>query len=145
MRPLCDAIAVRLDTIAAKEYRALATRLLSDAAFADKLIVVCWSHGELPSDGAADVYALGCLAFQLAVGWPPFQAPTHARMREKHLHDPAPSVRSQMPDTGVVLDRLVSRMLEKRAQDRPRSMKDIAKLFDLLVGQQAPLGETVRD
>jgi serine/threonine-protein kinase len=104
-----------------------------------------WSGGEIPADGAADVYALGCLAFQLAVGWPPFQAPTHAKMREKHLHDPAPSVRSQMPDAGAVLDRLVARMLEKRPQDRPRSLKDLARLFDLLVGQEAPLGETVRD
>jgi serine/threonine protein kinase len=99
----------------------------------------------LPPDGAADVYALGCLAFELAVGRPPFQAPTHARMREKHMHDAAPSIRSQMPDIGAVLDKLVARMLEKRAADRPRSMKDLAKLFDLLVGQEAPLGETVRD
>jgi eukaryotic-like serine/threonine-protein kinase len=104
-----------------------------------------WSRGELPAGGAADVYALGCLAFQLAVGWPPFQAPTPAKMREKHLHDPAPSIRSQMPDIGAVIDRLVARMLEKRAEDRPRSMKDIAKLFDLLAGKDAPLGETVRD
>ncbi|HWO17619.1 MAG TPA: serine/threonine-protein kinase [Kofleriaceae bacterium] len=104
-----------------------------------------WSRGELPAEGAADVYALGCLAFQLAVGSPPFQAPTPAKMREKHLHDPAPSIRSQMPDIGAVIDRLVARMLEKRAKDRPRSMKDVAKLFDLLVGQDAPLGETVRD
>jgi serine/threonine-protein kinase len=104
-----------------------------------------WSRGEQPTDGAADVYALGCLAFQLAVGRPPFQAPTHEKMREKHLHDPAPSVRSLAPDTGVVLDRLVARMLEKRPADRPPSVQDLAKLFDLLVGQEAPLGETVHD
>ena len=49
MRPLCDAIAVELDaTYKAKEYRAVATRLLSDAAFAGKLVVACWTHKELP-------------------------------------------------------------------------------------------------
>lgn len=104
-----------------------------------------WTRGEVPADGAADVYSLGCLAFQMAVGRPPFVAPSHAKMREKHLHDPAPSVRSLMPDIGSVLDKLVARMLEKQPADRPRSVKDVAKLFDLLVGQEAPLGETVRD
>ncbi len=104
-----------------------------------------WSRGEVAADGAADIYALGCLAFLLAVGRPPFQAPSHARMREKHLHDPAPTIRSQMPDIGAVMDKLVARMLEKRPSDRPQSMKDLARLFDLLVGQDAPLGETVRD
>jgi serine/threonine protein kinase len=104
-----------------------------------------WTRGEVPADGGADIYSLGCLAFQMAVGRPPFQAPSHAKMRERHLHDPAPTIRSQMPDIGSVLDKLVARMLEKRAEDRPRSMRDVAKLFDLLVGQEAPLGETVRD
>jgi serine/threonine-protein kinase len=105
-----------------------------------------WSGGEIPADPSSpDVYALGCLAFQMAVGRPPFLAPTHARLREKHLHDPAPSIRSLMPDIGVVLDRLVSRMLEKPPADRPGSFKDIAKLFDLLVGPAAPLGETMQD
>jgi serine/threonine-protein kinase len=105
-----------------------------------------WSRGELPAEPSSpDIYALVCLAFQMAAGRPPFLAPTHARLREKHLHDPAPSIRSLMPDIGAVLDRLVARMLEKQPADRLRSFKDIAKLFDLLVGPQAPLGETVQD
>lgn len=96
-------------------------------------------------DAAVDAYALGCLAFEMAVGRPPFKAATREKLRERHLQDPAPTIRSQMPDVGAVMDKLVARMLEKQPADRPRSMKDIAKLFDLLVGQDAPLGETVRD
>jgi len=50
MRPLCDAIAVSLDaSLKAKDYSVLATRLFSDAAFADKLVVACWTHTELPA------------------------------------------------------------------------------------------------
>jgi eukaryotic-like serine/threonine-protein kinase len=104
-----------------------------------------WMAGERAVDGSADAYALGCIAFEMATARPPFKAASHAKLREKHLRDAAPSIRSLMPDVGVVLDKLVARMLEKQPADRPRSMKDIAKLFDLLVGMEAPLGETVRD
>jgi hypothetical protein len=50
MRPLCDAIGVELDaSFKSDEYRDLAKRLHSDAVFTNKLVVVCWSHGELPA------------------------------------------------------------------------------------------------
>lgn len=104
-----------------------------------------WTYGEIPADGGADVYALGCLAFLMAAGQPPFTAASPEKMRERHLHDPAPPLRSLVPDAGVVLEKLVARMLEKRPDDRLRSMKEIVKMFDLVVGQAAPLGETVRD
>ena len=54
MRPLCDAIAVPLDSGArAKAFQGLATKLLSDAVYAAKLVVACWTHGELPALAAA--------------------------------------------------------------------------------------------
>jgi serine/threonine-protein kinase len=115
------------------------------AAGAPYLAPEQWRAGEAPVSPAADIYALGCLAFEMATGRPPFKAPSHATLRERHLQDQAPSVRSYMPDIGAVMDKLVGRMLEKSPTERPRSMKDIAKLFDLLVGHQAPLGETVTD
>ena len=50
MRPLCDATAVPLDaSLKAKKYSALAKSLLSERAFADKLVVACWTHSELPA------------------------------------------------------------------------------------------------
>lgn len=104
-----------------------------------------WTYGEIPADGAADAYALGCLAFLMAAGRPPFTAASPETTRERHLHDPAPAIRSLVPDAGVVLDKLVARMLQKRPVDRLVAMKDIVKLFDLLVGQASPVGETVRD
>ncbi|MEO8739213.1 MAG: histidine phosphatase family protein [Casimicrobiaceae bacterium] len=50
MKPLCDTIAVPLDsTTPAKDYQALATTLLSDDIYAARLVAVCWPHGELPA------------------------------------------------------------------------------------------------
>ncbi|MEO8144756.1 MAG: histidine phosphatase family protein [Betaproteobacteria bacterium] len=54
MTPLCDATAVRLDSSArAKDYESLAALLLSDDIYAAKLVIACWSHGELPALAAA--------------------------------------------------------------------------------------------
>lgn len=119
-----------------------------DRAAAAYLAPEQWADGDLAAAApgpAADVYALGCVAFELLAGRPPFQGASPARLREQHLHDPAPSVRSHTPDTGAALDKLIARMLEKRPADRPGSVKDLARLLDLMAGPQAPLGETVRD
>lgn len=49
VKPLCDAIAVSLDSSTpAKDYQGLAAILLSDDIYAAKLVVACWPHGELP-------------------------------------------------------------------------------------------------
>jgi hypothetical protein len=50
MRPLADATKRRIDgSYKARDFGALASKLLNDPAFAGKLIVVCWTHSELPA------------------------------------------------------------------------------------------------
>jgi serine/threonine-protein kinase len=98
-----------------------------------------------PAGSSVDVYQLGLLAFEMMSGRPVFKVDTHVLAREKHLKEPPPTVRSLVPDAGATVDRLISRMLEKNPNDRPKSLRDLAKLFDLLVGLEAPLGETVHD
>ena len=54
IRPLCDAFAVPLDSsFAPDNYRALADRVLADATFAAKVLVICWTHHELPGLASA--------------------------------------------------------------------------------------------
>lgn len=49
MRPLCDALDLRLDaSIKSNKSQALAETLLTESVFEDKLIVICWTHRELP-------------------------------------------------------------------------------------------------
>jgi hypothetical protein len=54
MNPLCEAIDVPLDCgTRAKDYPRLASTLLSDDSYADKLVVACWPHDQLPGLAAA--------------------------------------------------------------------------------------------
>lgn len=95
-------------------------------------------------DQRTDVYAIGCLAFEMACQRPPFTGKTHAELRDKHLKDRPPLVRAFAPDIGAVVEKLISKMLGKRPEDRPRHLREVGKLFEMIVGYDAPLGDTVK-
>jgi serine/threonine protein kinase len=97
------------------------------------------------ADWRIDAYSLGCIAFELGCQRTVFIANSWDALRKKHQTEKPPNLRSFVPDASAALDRLVARMLEKNPAERPKSMKDISKLFQLMVGYEAPLGETVKD
>lgn len=92
----------------------------------------------------SDIYALGCIAFELLATRPPFVADSPAKLREKHVTSPPSNIKSLVPDVGGIMDQLISRMLEKRPADRPPTLKDVSRLFDLMLSAHAPVGETVQ-
>jgi serine/threonine-protein kinase len=77
-------------------------------------------------DHRADIYALGCMTFELVCGRPPFVRETAGDLIVAHIAEPAPAMSSIQPGLPVELDALVARMLAKEPADRPGSMREIA-------------------
>ncbi|MBT8495332.1 MAG: protein kinase [Deltaproteobacteria bacterium] len=76
-------------------------------------------------DGRADVYALGCMLFEMVTSRLPFTGGTVMGILSKHLQDDPPtpsSVRSDLPIPPEI-DRLILECLQKRPDSRPPSME----------------------
>lgn len=81
--------------------------------------------GERQLDGRSDLYALGCLAFEMLTGHPPFTGPARSVMT-RHIVEPPPSVRAERPDAPVSLERAILRALSKEPSDRFSSCSEFA-------------------
>lgn len=73
----------------------------------------------LPLTGRTDLYALGCVLYEVIVGETPFQSDNPMDMLMQHLRDDPYSVSEKVPDCPVWLDQLIDRLLAKDPEDRP--------------------------
>ena len=76
-------------------------------------------NGAHPISGKTDIYALGCLLYEILVGETPFVSDNPAEMLMQHLNDEPHNVSEFVPDCPVWLDSLIDRMLSKEPDDRP--------------------------
>ena len=68
---------------------------------------------------ASDVYALGGVLVAMLTGHPPYGGDNPIQVAQRHVTEPAVSVRSRRPGISPALDDLVSRMLAKDPLARP--------------------------
>jgi serine/threonine protein kinase len=71
------------------------------------------------TDGQADVYALGIIAFQMFSGTLPYEDQSPLALMAQKLSAPAPPLPPLAPDLPLALPRLVGAMLQNRPADRP--------------------------
>ena len=93
------------------------------------------AHGEAV-DARADLYALGCLLFELVTGAPPFEGSAFEVLLA-HLgkQPPAPSTRN--PALPEVIDAMVAHLLAKKPDDRPQTADEVVTLADVALAELA--------
>jgi serine/threonine-protein kinase len=72
-------------------------------------------------DRRIDVYALGCVAYEMWTGTPPFSGPNYVSVLAKHMDEKPPRI-SDVRDAPAALDAFVVRALAKNPEDRPANM-----------------------
>lgn len=77
-------------------------------------------------DGASDIYSLGCMLYEALTGRLPFDRPTALAKLVAHVHDPIPSVRTEVGELPEQLDAIVAKTMAKRPADRFRSAGELA-------------------
>ncbi|MDX2192387.1 MAG: protein kinase [Gemmatimonadales bacterium] len=79
--------------------------------------------------GASDQYSLGCVAYEMLAGEPPFTGNNVMALLWKHHTEPPPPLRDRRPDCPPSLVAVIERMLAKAPEDRFPSMAEVAQLF----------------
>jgi tetratricopeptide (TPR) repeat protein/TolB-like protein len=89
-------------------------------------------------DPRADIFALGCVLFEMVTGRKAFARPTAAETLAAILSAPAPEMAASGTDAPAELSRVVARCLEKQPGQRFQSASDLA--FALRELTTAPVG-----
>ncbi|MEM9489060.1 MAG: serine/threonine-protein kinase [Myxococcota bacterium] len=72
-----------------------------------------------------DIYSLGCIAYELLAGRPPFIAKSPSQVLLKHVYDRPAKLSSIRSDIPIGLDRIISEMLAKEPELRPFSVEAV--------------------
>jgi eukaryotic-like serine/threonine-protein kinase len=85
-------------------------------------------------DHRVDLYALGCVAYEMIAGEPPF-AGSAASLIRAHIVDAPPPIATRRADVPEALALLVERCLHKDPADRPASAREILEALDALASE----------
>ncbi len=77
-------------------------------------------------DGKTDQYALGCAAFEMLTGEPPFRREANMAVMWAQLSAPPPSVRPARPELSPRVDQVLGRALAKAPEDRYATCMEFA-------------------
>jgi serine/threonine-protein kinase len=109
-----------------------------------------WISPEEARGGAADArtnqFSLGLLMLHALTGKPPFGSGSRAEIAQARVAGGLPALRTQLPDAGGALDKLLSRLLARDPGHRFATWEEARAAIDaVLAGREppAPIGESL--
>lgn len=76
----------------------------------------------------ADMYALGCMLYELATGALPFEGPDRIEVGMRRMHEDPPPPSALVPDLPPAAEQLILDLLERAPERRPRAA-DVARIL----------------
>ncbi len=89
-------------------------------------------------DPRADIYAFGCLLFEIVTGRQPYYGENFFDLLTAHSRSEIPSARELNPDVPAELDALMTGMMAKKPEDRPGFIFDVDSKARAILGLPSP-------
>ena len=88
------------------------------------------ASGDPATDHRADIYAFGCLAYEVFTGNPPFHSLSKHQVIASHLMTVPPAVSELRPEVPPGITGLIARCLEKDPAARPQTAREVLRALD---------------
>jgi eukaryotic-like serine/threonine-protein kinase len=94
-------------------------------------------------DDRTDIHAVGAVLYELVTGVRAFDETQMVKLTDAILHRPPPSPRRISPNISVNLDRIITRCLAKKPEDRYQNARELLAAFRTAEPPQTPAIKTI--